>query len=150
MLGGASPAVTGPPVSQNIQHPPGCGGPRFAALLNPFFSEVESAVPGLSMGRAGHCHHLLPAQRLPLLGDWSLARQAPTGFFVLLPKLEGQLDVPKHHRSTVLAHSSSAGCREPLLWWSRTRASQQQKVSIFFPLFPVDFTLASAATATPS
>lgn len=106
-------------------------------------------MPGLSMGRAGHCHHPLPAQRLPLLGDSSLARQAPTGFLVLLPKLEGQLDVPKHHRSTVLAHSSSVGCREPLLWWSRMRASPQQKASIFSPLFPVDFTLASAVTATP-
>lgn len=106
-------------------------------------------MPGLSMGRAGHCHYPLPDQRLPLLADCSLARQVLTSFLIPVPKLEGQLDVPKHHRSMVLAHSSSTGCREHLLWWSRMRASQQQKVSIFSPLFPVDFTLASAATATP-
>ena len=106
-------------------------------------------MPGLLTDTAGHDHHPLPAQKLPLLGDRSLARQALTGFLILLPKLEGQLDVPKHHRSTVLAYSSSTGCTEPLLWWSSMRPSRQQKASIFSPLFPVDFTLASAATATP-
>lgn len=52
----------------------------------------------------------------PLPGHCSLARQALTGFLVLVPQAKGQWDVPEYHCSTVLAHSSSMGCQEPLCW----------------------------------
>lgn len=60
-------------------------------------------MPGLSMGRGVHCHHPLPAQRLPSLAYCSPARQVLTSILVLLPKLEGQLDVPALHHNTVLS-----------------------------------------------
>lgn len=112
--------------------------------FEPFFSEVgreASAVPGFSMGRGeeGTATTLCPLRDFPCRENIPLPGRL-TNFLILLPKLEGQLDVPKYCHSLGLAHSSCTGCREPLLWWSKRSASQQQKASIFSP-FPVDFTL---------
>lgn len=135
--------MTSPPANQKGPASPGLLRPMFRSSFEPFFFRSREG---------GQCCAWLvhrESKALPPPPACSKISLALTSFFVLLPKLQGQLDVPKHHHSTVLAHNSSAGCRQPLLWWSWMRASQHQKASIFSPLFLVDFTLASAATATP-